>query len=44
VPIEIDGRPWGAITVQDCRPCAFDEVDAQLLVAVAGQLAAALRD
>jgi diguanylate cyclase (GGDEF)-like protein len=44
VPIEIDGRPWGAITVQDCSPCAFDEVDAQLLVAVAGQLAAALRD
>jgi GAF domain-containing protein len=28
VPIEIDGRPWGAITVQDCSPGAFDEVDA----------------
>jgi diguanylate cyclase (GGDEF)-like protein len=43
VPIEIDGRPWGAITVQDCSPGAFDEVDAQLLVAVARQLAGALR-
>jgi len=43
VPIEIDERPWGAITVQDCCPGAFDQVDAQLVVAVAGQLAAALR-
>ena len=44
VPIEIDGLPWGAITVQDCSPGAFDEVDAQLLVSVAGQLASALRE
>jgi diguanylate cyclase (GGDEF)-like protein len=43
VPIEINGLPWGAITVQDCSPAAFDETDAQLLVSVAGQLASALR-
>ena len=43
VPIEIDGLPWGAITVQDCSPGAFDEADARLLVSVAAQLGAAVR-
>ncbi len=43
VPVWVDGRPWGAITVQDTSLAAFDEADARLLVTVAGQLAAALR-
>ncbi len=42
VPVEIDGRPWGAITLQDTEPGAFDQADARLLVSVAAQLAAAL--
>ena len=42
VPVEVGGRPWGALTLQDTKVGAFDEVDAQLLVAVAVQLAAAL--
>ncbi|HYN52287.1 MAG TPA: diguanylate cyclase [Thermoleophilaceae bacterium] len=42
VPVEVDGRPWGAITVQDTNVGAFDEADAELLVSVAVQLAAAL--
>ena len=37
------GRSWGAITVQDVLPGAFDDEDARLLASVADQLAAALR-
>jgi HD-GYP domain-containing protein (c-di-GMP phosphodiesterase class II) len=39
----VDGRPWGAISVQSDQPEAFDEEDARLLRAVADQLGAALR-
>jgi diguanylate cyclase (GGDEF)-like protein len=42
VPVMIDGRRWGAISLQDTAIGAFDEADAQVLVTVAGQLAAAL--
>lgn len=42
-PVVLDGRPWGAITLQDVNAGAFDEADAQLLASVAAQLAAALR-
>ena len=42
-PVEVDGRPWGAITLQDTDLCAFDDADARLLVSVASQLAAAVR-
>ena len=43
VPVTVGGRSWGAITVQDVLPGAFDEEDARLLASVADQLAAALR-
>jgi diguanylate cyclase (GGDEF)-like protein len=43
VPVVVDGRNWGAITVQSVEPEAFDEEDALLLRAVADQLGAALR-
>jgi diguanylate cyclase (GGDEF)-like protein len=42
VPVVVDGRAWGAISVQSVETDAFDEEDARLLRAVAGQLAAAL--
>jgi diguanylate cyclase (GGDEF)-like protein len=43
VPVVVDGRPWGAITVQSAEPRAFDDEDARLLRAVADQLGVALR-
>ena len=43
VPVVVNGRPWGAISVQSNDTEAFDEEDARLLRAVADQLAAALR-
>jgi len=43
VPVIVDGRPWGAITVQRREVDGFDEEDARLLQAVADQLGAALR-
>lgn len=43
VPVEVGGRPWGAITLQDDRLGAFDDEDARLLASVADQLAAAVR-
>jgi diguanylate cyclase (GGDEF)-like protein len=43
VPISVDGRLWGAISVQSEETDAFDEEDARLLRAVADQLGAALR-
>jgi diguanylate cyclase (GGDEF)-like protein len=43
VPVVVNGRHWGAISVQSTVTEAFDEEDALLLRAVADQLAAALR-
>jgi diguanylate cyclase (GGDEF)-like protein len=43
MPVLVAGRPWGAITLQDLHPGAFDEEDTRLVTAVADQLAAALR-
>jgi diguanylate cyclase (GGDEF)-like protein len=43
VPVRVSGRPWGAITLQDVRPGAFDDEDVRLVCSVADQLAAALR-
>jgi diguanylate cyclase (GGDEF)-like protein len=43
VPVTVDGRPWGAVSVQSNTPDAFDEEDVRLLRAVADQLGAALR-
>jgi diguanylate cyclase (GGDEF)-like protein len=43
VPVVVDGRPWGVISVQSEELEAFDEEDARLLRAVADQLGAALR-
>ena len=43
VPLLVDGRPWGAISLQSAEPDAFDEADASMLRAAAHQLAAALR-
>jgi HD-GYP domain-containing protein (c-di-GMP phosphodiesterase class II) len=43
VPVVVNGRAWGAISVQSDHTDAFDEEDARLLRAVADQLAAALR-
>ena len=43
VPVVVNGRPWGAISVQSDNTDAFDDEDARLLSAVADQLAAALR-
>ena len=43
VPVVVNGRPWGAISVQSNDLDAFDEEDARLLRAVADQLAASLR-
>jgi HD-GYP domain-containing protein (c-di-GMP phosphodiesterase class II) len=43
VPVRVGGRAWGAITLQDLSPGAFDDEDARLLQSVADQLAAALR-
>jgi diguanylate cyclase (GGDEF)-like protein len=43
VPVVVDGRPWGAISVQSDQPDAFDEEDVRVLRAVADQLGAALR-
>jgi GAF domain len=43
VPVRLGGHAWGAITVQDLRPAAFDEEDAGVLASVADQMATALR-
>jgi diguanylate cyclase (GGDEF)-like protein len=43
VPVVVNGRAWGAISVQRDDTDAFDDEDARLLSAVADQLAAALR-
>jgi GAF domain-containing protein len=43
VPVLVNGRAWGAISVQSTEIEAFDEEDSRLLQAVADQLGAALR-
>jgi HD-GYP domain-containing protein (c-di-GMP phosphodiesterase class II) len=42
-PVIVDGRPWGAITLQSTFAGAFDEGDANMLRAAAHQLSAGLR-
>jgi two-component system CheB/CheR fusion protein len=42
VPVRVGEAMWGAISVQDSEPNAFDSEDVRLLVAVASQLGAAL--
>ena len=42
-PVLVDGRPWGAITLQSTFAGAFDEGDASMLRAAAHQLSAGLR-
>jgi HD domain/GAF domain len=42
-PLLVDGRPWGALTLQSTELGAFDDADAGMLRAAAHQLAAALR-
>jgi HD-GYP domain-containing protein (c-di-GMP phosphodiesterase class II) len=43
VPVIVDGRPWGALSIQSTEPGAFDEADASMLRAAAHQLSAGLR-
>jgi HD-GYP domain-containing protein (c-di-GMP phosphodiesterase class II) len=43
IPVVVDGRPWGAITLQSDRPEAFDDEDVRVMRAVADQLGAAVR-
>jgi hypothetical protein len=43
VPIIVDGRAWGALSVQSTEPSAFDDGDANMLRAAAHQLSAGLR-
>ncbi len=43
VPVLVDGRPWGAITLQSTFAGAFDEGDVSMLRAAAHQLSASLR-
>lgn len=43
VPVIVDGRPWGALTIQSTEPNAFDEGDASIIRSAAHQLAAGLR-
>jgi diguanylate cyclase (GGDEF)-like protein len=43
VPVLVDGRPWGALSLQSTRAGAFDEGDAHMLRAAAHQLSAGLR-
>jgi diguanylate cyclase (GGDEF)-like protein len=43
VPLVVDGRAWGALSVQSTEVGAFDDADAGMVRAAALQLAAALR-
>jgi diguanylate cyclase (GGDEF)-like protein len=43
VPVIVDGRPWGALSIQSAEPGAFDDGDASMLRAAAHQLSAGLR-
>jgi len=43
VPVIVDGRPWGALSIQSTQPNAFDEVGASMLRSAAHQLSAGLR-
>jgi hypothetical protein len=42
-PVLVDGRPWGALTLQSTFAGAFDDGDANMLRAAAHQLSAGLR-
>jgi diguanylate cyclase (GGDEF)-like protein len=43
VPLLVDGRPWGALSVQSTDRDAFEDADVGMLRAAAHQVAAALR-
>jgi len=43
VPVIVDARPWGVLTIQSIEPNAFDEGDASMLRSAAHQLSAGLR-
>jgi diguanylate cyclase (GGDEF)-like protein len=43
VPVIVDGRPWGVLSIQSTQPNAFDEGDASMLRSAAHQLSAGLR-
>jgi len=43
IPIVVDGRSWGALSVQSTEPNAFDDGDASMLRSAAHQLSAGLR-
>ena len=43
VPVVVDGRPWGVLSLQSTEAGAFDEGDASMLRAAAHQLSAGLR-
>ena len=43
LPVVVDGRPWGALSIQSTEPNAFDEGDASMLRSAAHQLSAGLR-
>jgi diguanylate cyclase (GGDEF)-like protein len=43
VPVVVDGRPWGVLSVQGDEPDAFDDADVAMLRAASHQLAAAIR-
>jgi GAF domain-containing protein len=42
VPIQVGGRTWGVLNLEEVRPDAFDEGDASLIRTVATQLGVAL--
>ena len=42
VPISVDGRTWGVLSLEEVRPGAFDTGDASLMRTVASQLGVAL--
>ena len=42
-PVLVDGKPWGALSLQSTRAGAFDEGDGHMLRAAAHQLSAGLR-
>ena len=43
VPVIVDGRPWGVLSIQSTESNAFDEGDASMLRSAAHQLSAGLR-
>jgi len=43
VPVVVDGKPWGVLSIQSNEPNAFDEGDASTLRSAAYQVSAGLR-